>query len=76
MQLRHSWLISVPHSQFGAGIQLPPNAARVMHGYGLLDKLIKDGHAFDAEVIHMRRYDGELLTKKPLRMKHWLGFNQ
>lgn len=47
-----------------------------MDGYGLLDKLIKDGHAFDAEHIYMRSHDGELLTKKPLRLKHWLGFNQ
>ena len=62
--------------KFGAGIQLPPNAARVMHGYGLLDTLIKDGGALNPEFYRMRGWDGEVLTMKPLRRKHWAGFNQ
>lgn len=47
-----------------------------MHHYNLLGRLIKDGGAFDSEHIYMHRYDGELLTKKPLRTEKVHGFNQ
>ena len=51
----------------GAGIQLPPNAARIMKSFGLLDKLQGDGQAVVVEEHVLRNYaTGEIITRKPL----------
>jgi hypothetical protein len=47
-----------------------------MHSYGLLDVLIEEGQAFVPNDIHERRFDGELLTKRPMHSKKWHGFDQ
>ncbi|KAJ9659533.1 hypothetical protein H2198_003109, partial [Neophaeococcomyces mojaviensis] len=44
----------------GAGIQIPPNATKVLQHYGLEDALIEGG-AVRVEARHLRRYsDGKL----------------
>jgi len=49
----------------GAGIQVSPNASRVLHGLGLADKLADLGVRPDAH--HQRRWDdGRTLLKTPL----------
>ncbi|RFU30914.1 hypothetical protein B7463_g5419, partial [Scytalidium lignicola] len=50
----------------GAGIQLPPNATRVMRHFGLLEKL-KEVGAVTMQRHTLRRYsDGEVIVEKPL----------
>jgi salicylate hydroxylase len=51
--------------QIGAGIQVPPNAGRVLKSYGLIDNV--RNHAIEIESLELRRYaDGSLLTERPL----------
>jgi len=51
--------------EVGAGIQVSPNASRVLHGLGLADKLADLGVRPDAH--HQRRWDdGRTLLKTPL----------
>ena len=51
--------------QVGAGIQVSPNASRVLHGLGLADELAKLGVRPGAH--HQRRWDnGRTLLKAPL----------
>jgi salicylate hydroxylase len=51
--------------QVGAGIQIPPNASRVLASYGLLEKI--QNLATEAEAIEPKRYlDGSVLTRRPL----------
>ena len=51
--------------QVGAGIQVPPNATRVMDSFGLLEKMALK--ATTLEQLDVRRYaDGALLASKPL----------
>ena len=51
--------------EVGAGIQVSPNASRVLHGLGLADELAKLGVRPDAH--HQRRWnDGRTLLKTPL----------
>jgi salicylate hydroxylase len=48
----------------GAGIQIPPNASRVMDGFGLLPALTAKATVLDA--ITLRRYqDGRVLVSRP-----------
>ncbi|KAJ5117383.1 hypothetical protein N7448_011015 [Penicillium atrosanguineum] len=50
----------------GAGIQLPPNATRVMAHFGLTEKLKRAG-AITVEGHTLRRYrDGHIVIRKPL----------
>ncbi|CDM34512.1 Monooxygenase, FAD-binding [Penicillium roqueforti FM164] len=50
----------------GAGIQLPPNATRVMAHFGLIEKLKRAG-AITTEGYTLRRYrDGHTVAQKPL----------
>jgi salicylate hydroxylase len=59
----------------GAGIQLPPNATRVMAHFGLLEKM-KEVGAITMEQHTLRRYsDGKVVIEKPLgdRMKELYG---
>ena len=50
----------------GAGIQLPPNATRVMAHFGLMEKL-KGAGAITVEGHTLRRYqDGHTVVRKPL----------
>lgn len=50
----------------GAGIQLPPNATRVMAQYGLLDTLIKDGRAVALEKNEYTEHStGEVIAARP-----------
>lgn len=50
----------------GAGIQLPPNATRVMAHFGLVEKLKRAG-AITVEGHTLRRYrDGHEIVRKPL----------
>lgn len=52
-------------SEVGAGLQLGPNATRILHAWGVLDKL-KDSLVFPSFVgLHDGR-EGELLTRFPL----------
>ena len=51
--------------EVGAGIQVGPNASRVLHGLGLADELAKLGVRPGAH--HQRRWDnGRTLLKTPL----------
>ena len=51
--------------EFGAGIQVSPNASRVFHGLGLGDALAKLG--VRPLAFHLRRWDdGSTLVKTPL----------
>ena len=51
--------------EVGAGIQVSPNASRVLHGLGLADKLAELGVRPGAH--HQRRWDdGRTLLKTPL----------
>jgi 2-polyprenyl-6-methoxyphenol hydroxylase-like FAD-dependent oxidoreductase len=51
--------------EVGAGIQVSPNASRVLHGFGLADELAKLGVRPSAH--HQRRWDnGRTLLKTPL----------
>ncbi|PTU17851.1 hypothetical protein P175DRAFT_0486605 [Aspergillus ochraceoroseus IBT 24754] len=51
--------------QIGAGIQIPPNAGRVLATYGVLPEIRKK--AIQVESLGLRRYaDGSLLTERPL----------
>ncbi|KAL3480944.1 hypothetical protein BJX99DRAFT_272616 [Aspergillus californicus] len=51
--------------EIGAGIQVPPNAGRVLQTYGLIDDVRK--HAIEIESLELRRYaDGSLLTERPV----------
>lgn len=53
----------------GAGIQLPPNATRVMAHFGLMEKL-KQAGAITVEGHTLRRYrDGHIVVQKPLGNK-------
>lgn len=52
-------------SEVGAGIQVSPNASRVLHGLGLADPLAR--HAVRPLAWHQRRWDdGETLLRTPL----------
>jgi salicylate hydroxylase len=52
-------------TEFGAGIQVSPNASRVLHGLGLADALARTG--VRSEAIHQRRWeDGRTLLRSPL----------
>jgi salicylate hydroxylase len=52
-------------TEFGAGIQVSPNASRVLYGLGLADALARSG--VRAEAIHQRRWeDGRTLLRSPL----------
>ena len=54
------------HAQVGAGIQIPPNAARVLESFGLLEEIKRKGTVLDC--LSMRRYkDGSVLCERPLR---------
>jgi salicylate hydroxylase len=51
--------------EVGAGIQVSPNASRVLHGLGLADELAKLG--VRPEAWHQRRWDdGRTLLRTPL----------
>ena len=53
------------YAQVGAGIQIPPNAARVLERFGLLEEIKRKGTLLDG--LAMRRYaDGSLLCEKVL----------
>jgi hypothetical protein len=55
-------LISVP--QIGAGIQVPPNAARVVQYFGLEQKL-RDAGAIEVNANHLKRYqNGKILCSR------------
>ncbi|KAJ5951530.1 uncharacterized protein N7479_009943 [Penicillium vulpinum] len=48
----------------GAGIQVPPNAARVLGNFGLMDKILSRANI--VESIDLRHYkSGEILTSRP-----------
>ena len=52
-------------TEFGAGIQVSPNASRVLYGLGLADELARAG--VRSEAIHQRRWeDGRTLLRSPL----------
>jgi salicylate hydroxylase len=52
-------------SEVGAGIQISPNASRILHGLGLADALAKMG--VTPLAIHQRRWDdGRTLLRTPL----------
>jgi salicylate hydroxylase len=52
-------------TEFGAGIQVSPNASRVLYGLGLADELARTG--VRSEAIHQRRWeDGRTLLRSPL----------
>jgi salicylate hydroxylase len=52
-------------TEFGAGIQVSPNASRVLYGLGLADELARTG--VQSEAIHQRRWeDGRTLLRSPL----------
>jgi salicylate hydroxylase len=52
-------------SEVGAGIQVSPNASRILHGLGLADALAKMG--VKPLAIHQRRWDdGRTLLRTPL----------
>ena len=51
----------------GAGIHIPPNAARVLARLGLLEKL-KEAGGYEVENFTLRKYqDGRVLVEKPLK---------
>ena len=52
-------------TQIGAGIQLPPNAVRVMAHYGLVDQLIAAGAVELHENTLARYTDGVVLAARP-----------
>ncbi|KAH8819142.1 putative salicylate hydroxylase, partial [Xylogone sp. PMI_703] len=59
----------------GAGIQLPPNATRIISHLGLLEKM-KESGAITMEQYTLRRYsDGRVVVEKPLgdRMREIYG---
>lgn len=49
--------------QIGAGIQLSPNATRLLHGWGILDEVLKHAHRPEAGTI--RSYRGDVLSHSP-----------
>ncbi|KAJ5807396.1 hypothetical protein N7447_010852 [Penicillium robsamsonii] len=50
--------------EVGAGIQIPPNGARIMCDFGLLPQLLE--HGSQVQQVHLRRYkDGRLLRSMP-----------
>jgi salicylate hydroxylase len=50
--------------EVGAGIQIPPNGARIMCDFGLLPQLLEQGS--QVQQVHFRRYkDGRLLRSMP-----------
>lgn len=50
----------------GTGIHIPPNACRVMHHFGLVEKL-KEAGAYPVQDFTLRRYkDGRVIVEKPL----------
>jgi salicylate hydroxylase len=50
--------------QIGAGIQIPPNAARVLQHFGLEQK-IRDAGAIQVNANHLKRYkDGKILCSR------------
>lgn len=50
----------------GTGIHIPPNACRVMHHLGLVEKL-KEAGAYVVQDFTLRRYkDGKIIVEKPL----------
>ena len=52
-------------TEAGAGIQVSPNATRILHGLGLADALVRT--AVRSEAIHQRRWeDGRTLLRSPL----------
>lgn len=55
---------SVSANQVGAGIQIPPNASRVLLGLGVLERVKKVAN--EVKAINVRRYaDGKLLARRP-----------
>lgn len=54
--------------QIGAGIQIPPNAGRVLLEYGIFEDIRKRATQIDSFVL--RRYsDGTALAERPLGQK-------
>lgn len=54
-----------PIGQVGAGIQIPPNASRVLARLGLLERVRKEAN--EVKTIKPRRYaDGKLLGERPV----------
>ncbi|GAA2212275.1 FAD-dependent monooxygenase [Nonomuraea monospora] len=52
-------------SEVGAGVQISPNASRVLHGLGLAEDLARTG--VKPAALHQRRWDdGRTLTRAPL----------
>ncbi|OQE44982.1 hypothetical protein PENCOP_c002G02466 [Penicillium coprophilum] len=56
---------SVEVQEVGAGIQIPPNGARIMRDFGLLTQILEQG--CQVQQINLRRYkNGRLLRSMPL----------
>ncbi|KAJ5177578.1 Monooxygenase FAD-binding [Penicillium coprophilum] len=56
---------SVEVQEVGAGIQIPPNGARIMRDFGLLPQILEQG--CQVQQINLRRYkNGRLLRSMPL----------
>lgn len=59
--------------QIGAGIQVPPNAARVSRYLGILEAMYEKGNVLES--VDLRRFeDGRLLAARPCgewTMKHY-----
>lgn len=63
----------------GAGIHIPPNACRILAGFGLLGKLRHAG-GYEVDSFKLVRYtNGQVLASKPVRDRvqaeynaHWL----
>lgn len=50
--------------EIGAGIQIPPNGARILNGFGLLEKILEKGSI--VQHVDFRRYDtGRILRSMP-----------
>ena len=62
-------------SQIGAGIQIPPNASRVLAHYGLVQKVEDSGAILLAERVALSYKDGSLLIRggDPAWMKREFG---
>lgn len=52
-------------NEIGAGIQLPPNASRIMSDWNLLDKLYTAGCSVRGETHTLRWQDGKKITTRP-----------
>ena len=57
-----------PVVQIGAGIQIPPNAGRVLLEYGIFEEIRKKATQIDS--FALRRYaDGTMLAERPFGQK-------